>query len=349
MVNAPFADNRRSGNILAPALKPGDTIGVVSPSWFGGEAFVPRAQRGMAQLQRLGFRVTVAEHAFNNHGHVSDTAENRVADLRAMFADPEIRMILATIGGDHSCHLLPLIDWQLIRDNPKIFMGFSDITVLNVAIWSQTGLVTFNGPGLLTDWAEFPEMPAFSRENAIRAIRTAEPMGELAPSGWWTEEFLDWSTGEDALRPRRQEPSTGWRWLRAGSAQAPLIGGCLKSMQHLRGTPYWPDLTGAILFLETSEEKPSPEDIDGILMDYENMGVFEQIAGLIVARPYGYSDAEKVRLHDIIVERTATFGFPVLADTDTGHTTPLQTLPIGCTALLDSVANRFAITEAAVR
>ncbi len=94
---------------------------------------------------------------------------------------------------------------------------------------------------------------------------------------------------------------------------------------------------------------PSPEDVDGILMDYENMGVFEQIAGLIVARPYGYTDDDKARLHKVIVERTERFAFPVLADTDIGHTTPLQTLPIGCTAILDSAANRFAITEAAVR
>ncbi len=84
-------------------------------------------------------------------------------------------------------------------------------------------------------------------------------------------------------------------------------------------------------------------------MDYQNMGVFDRIAGLVVARPYGYTDAETTRLDEVIVERTAPFGFPVLAGTDTGHTTPLQTLPIGCNALLDSVANRFAITEAAVR
>lgn len=337
------------GNILAPALKSGDTIGIVSPSWFGGEALLPRANRGIAQLQRLGFQVEVAEHAFHSYGHVSDTAENRVADLHAMFANPEVAAILATIDGDHSCHLLPRLDWQLIRNNPTIFMGFSDITVLNVAIWAQTGLVTFNGPALLTDWAEYPDMPAFSRKNVLRAIGTPEPLGDLAPSGWWTEEFLDWSTGEDATRPRQQTPSPGWRWLREGSAQGPLIGGCLESLQHLRGTPWWPDMTGALLFLETSEERPSPEEIDGILMDYENMGVFDKIHGLIFARPYGYSDEDKVRLHQVIVERAAKFGFPVLAGTDTGHTTPLQTLPIGCHALLDSANDRFAVTEAAVR
>ncbi len=349
MVNVQERERGRSGTILAPALKHGDTIGIVSPSWFGGEAFLPRAQRGIAQLQRLGFRVRVAEHAFNHHGHVSDSAENRVADLHAMFADPEVTAILATIGGDHSCHLLPLIDWNRIRSNPKIFMGFSDMTVLNVAIWSQTGLVTFNGPALLTDWAEFPEMPAFSREGALRAICVPEPVGDLGESEWWTEEFLDWSTGEDATRPRRRERSTGWRWLREGSAHGPLIGGCIESLQHVRGTPWWPDLTGALLFLETSEERPAPEDVDGILMDYENMGVFDQIHGLVFARPYGYSDEDRSRLHEIIVERTARFGFPVLADTDTGHATPLQTLPIGRHAVLDPTVNRFAITEAAVR
>ena len=174
-------------------------------------------------------------------------------------------------------------------------------------------------------------------------------MGDLTPSAWWTEERLDWSTGEDATRPRRRTPSTGWRWLREGSAQGPLLGGCLESLQHLRGTPWWPEWTGAILFLETSEERPSPDDVDGMLMDYQNMGVFERITGLVVARPYGYSDHEKIRLDEVIIERTASFGFPVLADTDTGHTTPLQTLPIGCHALLDAESNRFAITEAAVR
>jgi muramoyltetrapeptide carboxypeptidase LdcA involved in peptidoglycan recycling len=333
----------------APALRPGDTIGIVSPSWSGGEAFVPRARRGIATLKRLGYRVKVAPHAINNAGHVSDTARNRADDLHAMFADPEVKAILATIGGDHSCHLLPLIDWDLIRRNPKVFMGFSDITVLNLAIWSQTGLITFNGPCLLTDWAEFPEMPAFSRTQALNAISRTEPMGDLSPAPWWTEEFLDWSTGADISRPRLRESSTGWTWLREGRAERPLLGGCLESLQHLRCTRYWPDFTGAILFLETSEERPTPEDVDGMLMDYENMGVFDVIHGLVFARPYGCAVDDVARLHDVIRERTEPCGFPVITDTDTGHTTPLQTLPIGCAALLDSSANRFAITESAVR
>ena len=336
-------------SILAPALRSGDVIGIVSPSWFGGDAFLPRARRGIAMLERLGYRVRIGEHAFNNAGIVSDTAANRVADLHAMFADPDVRMVLASIGGDHSCHLLPLIDWNLIQANPKIFMGFSDITVLNVSMHVMTGLVTFNGPGLLTDWAEFPEMPDFSRNQALQAIASPRPMGDLSASSWWTDEFLDWSTGADTSRPRVRTENPGWRWLRGGQARGRLVGGCLESLQHLRGTPYWPDLTGAILFLEISEVRPSPEDVDGMLMDYENMGVLSGIAGMVFARPYGFSPEDTEKLWNVVQDRTGAFGFPVLANTDTGHTTPLQTLPVGVVAELDSAGNRFAVTEPAVR
>ena len=220
--------------------------------------------------------------------------------------------------------------------------------MLNLAIWSQTGLVTFNGPSLMTDWAEFPDMPAFSERQALNAICRAEPMGDLAPSPWWTEEFLDWSTGADLVRPRARSDSSGWQWLCEGNARGQVLGGCIESLQHLRGTRYWPDLDGAILFLETSELRPTPEDVDGLLMDYENMGVLDQINGLVFARPYGYASDDIARLYEIVRNRTERFGFPILANTDTGHTSPLQTLPIGVEAVLDSSANRLAIVEAAV-
>jgi muramoyltetrapeptide carboxypeptidase LdcA involved in peptidoglycan recycling len=329
-------------------LRRGDVVGIVSPSWYGGAAFAHRTERGVAQLESLGFKVKIAPHALNAAGYVSDTSEHRVEDLHAMFADPEVRAIIATIGGDHSCHLLPLLDWELLRANPKIFMGFSDITVLNVALWKTTGLVTFNGPSLMTDWAEYPRMPEYSEEYALRAITSPEPIGGVEPSPWWTDEFLDWTTKADLTRPRQQHPATGWSWLRGGSVEGILIGGCLESLQHLRGTRYWPSWEDAILFLETSEEKPSPEKVDGIFMDYENMGVLAQIRGLLMARPYGYSDEERAQLHDVILARTERFAFPIVADMDFGHTSPIFTLPIGCRAIIDAEARRFAIVEAAV-
>lgn len=335
--------------IVATALRPGDTVGIVSPSWFGGEAFVPRAMRGIQTLRSLGFGVKVGEHAFENAGWVSASAERRVHDLHAMFADEDVRAIVCTIGGDHACHLLPYLDWDLIAANPKVFVGFSDISVLNVAIWARTGLVTFNGPTLMMDWAEYPAMPRGSREAALRAITVPEPIGRVAAAPEWTEEFLDWTTGEDLTRPRTTHLSEGWRWLRGGKIEGPLVAGCLESLQHLRGTPFWPDLRGAILLLETSEEVPSPAEVDALLMDLENMGTLDLLSGLVWARPYGYSEDQKRELFAVFLERTDRWGFPLLVDVDCGHTTPVVTLPIGCVARLDSELDDFSVQEAAVR
>jgi muramoyltetrapeptide carboxypeptidase len=330
------------------ALRPGDTIGIISPSWFGGSTFVPRAKRGIAKLESLGFRVRVGEHAFNNRGAVFDTAEHRASDLHAMFADDDIAATMCTIGGDHSCHLLPLIDWELLARHPKIFIGFSDITVLNNAILSQTGITTFNGPALLTDWAEYPDMPGISLTSALGVLTIPEPFGDLPMSDEWTDEFLNWESGEDLSRRRAHHPSEGWHWIHPGMAEGRLVGGCIESLQHLRGTPYWPDCDGAILFLETSEERPSPERLDGILMDYENMGVLEQIGGMIMARPYGMSAGDKDAIWRVVGERTRRFGIPVVGNLDIGHTTPLLTLPLGCKTAIDSNSVRVSIIESAV-
>ena len=337
------------GYLVKPArLREGDTVGVISPSWGGGAVFPHRVERGVGYLESLGFRVKIAPHAMNSVGYVSDTTENRVADIHAMFGDPEVRAVIATIGGDHSCHLLPLLDFDLIRDNPKIFMGYSDVTVLNVAIWAKTGLVTFNGPALMVELAEYPEVFDYTERYMLKTLRSPEPPGEIEPSGWWTEELLDWGEKQDLTRARRGQASGGWTWLKGGRSEGVLVGGCLESMQHLRGTPYWPDLTGAILFLETSEEKPEPETVDGILMDYENMGVFERIHGLLFGRPMFYEPDEREQLREVILQRTARYGFPIIADMDFGHTSPMLTLPVGCRAVIDVERERFEIVEPAV-
>lgn len=329
-------------------LRLGDTIGIVSPSWGGAGVFPHRVRNGAAYLESLGFRVELGRHASQQHGFVSDTAENRVADIHEMFAKPEVTAIISTIGGDHSCHLLPHLDFDLIRDNPTIFMGYSDITVLNVAIWRQCGLVTFNGPALMTDFAEYPRPLAYTADSFVRTVQVSEPVGQVHASGHWTEETLDWRRQLDLTRARRLEESPGWTWLRPGAGEGILVGGCIESLQHLRGTPFWPDFEGAILFLETSEEKPSPAKVDGILMDYENMGVFAKLNGLLFGRPMKYSDSEKSELRRVIAERTAAYAFPVVSDMDFGHTAPQFVVPIGCRARIDSDDESFRILEAAV-
>jgi len=331
-----------------PRLKPGDTIGIVSPSWGGAGRFPHRTNAGIRQLEALGFTIRLAPCALHQNGFVSDTPENRAGDIHLMFADPEVKGIIAAIGGDHSCHLLPLLNFDLIRENPKVFIGYSDITVLNVAIWQQTGLVTFNGPALLTDFAEYPHIPEYTEEYFRKAVTSADPAGEIQPSTCWTEEFLDWGTQQDRRRPRQWLPSPGWTWLKTGHAEGRLLGGCIESLQHLRGTPFWPDWEDTILFIETSEDHPPPETVDGILMDYQNMGIFDKLRGMLVGRPMRYTEQDKQSLRQVILERTASFEFPVITDMDFGHTSPQLTLPLGCRAEIDSTAQQFTLLEAAV-
>lgn len=331
-----------------PRLSRGDTVGIVSPSWGGAGEFPHRVEQGVRELERLGYRVRFGRHALNSVSFVSDTPENRASDLHDMFRDPDVRLILAAVGGDHSCHLLPLLDFDLIARHPTILIGFSDVTVLNVAIWQTTGLITFNGPALLTDFAEYPQMFDYTRSSFLTTVGRAAPIGPVAASTWWTEEFLDWSQQIDRTRPRNREPSEGWTWLMPGVAEGTLVGGCLESLQHLRGTRFWPDWHGRILFIETSEEAPSPAVVDGMLMDYENMGVFGQISGLLVGRPMRYTPEQRQELRDVVRERTRAFDFPVVTDMDFGHTAPQFTLPIGCRARIDSTRQTFEVLEAAV-
>ncbi len=334
--------------LIPPRLNPGDTIAIISPSWGGAGLFSHRLELGIHQLEALGYVVRLAPHALSHAGFVSDSAENRASDINAMFADPQVKAIISAIGGDHACHLLPLLDYELIAAHPKVFMGYSDTTVLNIALWTSTCLVTFNGPALLTDFAEYPRMFPYTSEYFLKAVTQAMPIGTIHPSVTWTEELLDWTTRKDLTRPRELVASPGWTWLKPGRAEGWLLGGCIESLQHLRGTPYWPDWKDAIFFFETSEDKPSPATVDGMLMDYENMGILKQLRGLLVGRPMYYSDIEKESLNDRILERTRQYDFPVITGMDFGHTAPQFTLPIGRLARIDSDTQRFEIIEAAV-
>lgn len=335
----------------ARALQQGDTIGIISPSWGGAGVFPHRVEQGKTMLEQLGFKVKFAEHARNHQGYLSDSAENRASDIHQMFLDDEVKAIIAAVGGDHSCHLLPLLDYEMIAQHPKIFMGYSDVTVLNMALWKQCELVTFNGPAFIVDFAEYPQMLDYTLEHFLKTTTQSHAVGTIQPANAWTEEMLDWAEKEDLTRARAMNPSTGWHWLKAGGetvVEGRLLGGCLGSLQHLRGTPYWPDWQDSIFFVETSEEKPSPAKVDGILMDYENMGVLSQIKGMLVGRPMYYSEEEKQQLDALLLERTQNYDFPIISTMDFGHTAPQFCLPLGCKAQIDSKAKTFGLLEAAV-
>lgn len=300
-------------------------------------------------LESLEFRVEIGEHAFGNRGHVSGTVQERIDDLHAAFADTHVNMVLATIGGTHAADLLPHIDFDLIRANPKVFMGFSDNTILHTAFRVETGLATLYGPGLLTDWSEHPSMPTEALDSAIDLMTSGQPVGPITSPSWWTDEFLDWESGEDTTGERERHTNSGHIWIRGGTASGRTIGGCLETLQNLRGTRWWPDFDDAILCIETSEECSSPLAFDVMFGDYARMGVLHRIAGLLVARPYGFDRAQHLQFINLLTERVADYSFPVVANMDFGHTTPMITMPLGLVVHIDADAGTVSIEESFTR
>ncbi|MCA9833983.1 MAG: LD-carboxypeptidase [Thermomicrobiales bacterium] len=319
-----------------PALKPEGCFGIVSPSWFGGETFIPRAMHGIRYMESLGYSVKIAPHAFKNRGHVSDTAINRAADINTMFADPDVNAIMCTIGGTHSIDVIPYLDFDLIRANPKPFIGYSDITSLNVAIHAMTGLCTINGPYLLSDWAEFPQMPEISQDWMLKLLTSSDAPGEVPYPDEWTREFLDWETGEDRTRRRHHERNTGRNILNAGQSEGTLIGGCLECLNLLWGTRYWPNLDGAILFIETAGDLKSAYATDELMGGLELTGALDRIAGLLFAKPYDFPEENWGILERLLRERLDRYDFPVITNMDFGHYSPTIAMPLGVQARIDT-------------
>ena len=199
------------------------------------------------------------------------------------------------------------------------------------------------------EMGEFPEVLPLT-DRFLRATWFGDEADEFVPAEHWTDEFLDWFAQADLTRPRALVPGAGWRTIREGAADGWLIGGNLETIAwHLRGSSLWPDLTGAILFLEISEDAPAAAEVDSYLTDLEQLGVFEQARGLVFGRPIHYPATQIDALWSVVRRHTERSGIPVLADVDLGHTDPMLTLPIGARAHLDASARTFRLLEPATR
>jgi muramoyltetrapeptide carboxypeptidase LdcA involved in peptidoglycan recycling len=325
-----------------PIPTPGSMIAIVCPSAPAVAAFPHRVERGIAFLESLGFKAKLMPNASLETGWTAGTGEQRADDIHTAFSDPEVSVVLAAIGGNHSADVLRYLDYELIAANPKIFQGYSDITVLHWALFKNARLQTFHGPALVSELAEFPEVFPYTARWMEKAW--SENSLDFEPAGEWTDEFLDWSAKKDLERARVRRPARGWRCLREGTATGTLLGGCLETiMWHIRATDVWTPPREAILFLETSEEAPSPAHVDAYLTTLERSGVLQAIAGLIVGRPAGYDEDRKTAMFEAIVLRTESDHIPVLADVDIGHTDPMLTLPLGREARIDTGTLSFQV------
>lgn len=333
-------------------LQKGATIGIAAPSSGLAGLFPHRIEKGLAAVAELGFTPLLSAHALGIKGYISSSAQERASDLNDLFRDPKVSSIICTIGGNHANQILNYLDFDLIKNNPKIFIGYSDITVLHYALRKKSNLMTFYGPCIVSEFGEYPSILPFTKEYFLKSVMMHEPIGMVPASESWTDEFLDWSAKKDLVRPRKLERSFGYEWWRQGSARAPIFGGAIPSINHLAGTEYWIDPKEMIFFIDIPEGGPGTpfplSDLDAFLTDLDNLGVFKSIVGLIIGRPYRYSSIEIAALRELVDYYTAKYSYPILYNANIGHASPIITLPLGAIVKLDSASNLFSIEESGV-
>lgn len=339
-------------------LRPGDKVATVSLSWGAPGAIPHRYEAGKRQLQEA-FGLTVVEmpHTLKDPNWLYRNPQARADDLMAAFSDPTIAGIVSTIGGDDSIRILPYLNLDIIRSNPKLFIGYSDTTVTHLACF-KAGLITFYGPAIMTNFAENGGMFPYMVESVNKTVFHAKPVGTIAPNrSGWTEERLDWNNPANQTQRRKLTPSAGWRFLQGeGVRRGHLIGGCFDVLDWLRGTAFWPEAAAwqdAILFLETSELAPSPEVIQYGLRSYAALGILEKLSGILFGRPGGQIPPEKHEAYDkvllqVVAEETGMHDLPIITGMDFGHTDPMFVLPYGIQAEINCDTQQFAIVENAV-
>lgn len=269
-------------------------------------------------------------HAEGRRGWVSGTPQERVADLHDAFSDPQVRGVLCTTGGLHSAQLLPLLDFDLIAANPKVFCGYSDITSLHLAIHSVTKLVTFYGPAVIPQWGAVGGPLDYMVDHFARVVERPEPAGSL-PSADFEIHDTDFGRAERTGQPLQRTPSRPREVLRGGRARGPLAAACLPVARNVIGTPWEPDLEGRVLVLETPETPYDPETADADLTHLRLAGWLDGLAALVLCRPYGFTDAQTEQLHEALMAHLAHRDYPVIARVEGGHTDPLPTFPLGVT------------------
>jgi muramoyltetrapeptide carboxypeptidase len=309
------------GRLLGRPLPEGGTIGVVAPA----SGFENRSEvlRGVEWWEERGYRVKLGEHVFDREDYVAGDERKRAADLMAMFADPEVDVVQALQGGYGSAQTIPHLDFEIIGQNPKPFVGYSDITALHVAMRQRTGLATFYGYGLVGMGAK--ESTDFSRERLLEVLR-----------------------GEGAGEVPRDPDDPYVRAIAGGKVTAPLVGGCLWLLLQTMGTPWEVELEGCIFFFEDYDAPPWY--VDGMLTQLGHAGKLAGVRGVVVGDMEkcdwreGRPEWPRTRsLEDVLEKYLEPLGVPVLYKLPLGHGKHLAALPLGVTATLDADARTLTI------
>lgn len=337
-------------------LKPGDTVALVSLSSgiAGEQLFSHKVEIGRSRLENIfGLNVIVAPNAMKGISVIDENPQLRAKDLMDLFMDNRVKAVISMIGGDDTIRLLPYIDFDVLRSNPKIFMGYSDTTVNHFMMY-KAGITSFYGPSVFAEFAENGSMHEYTIEYVKKVLFEKHDMISIPPSSQWTSEFLDWANPENNKISRTMVSDTkGYEILQgSGIVQGKLIGGCVDVFPMIIGTKIWPyeeQWENSILFLETSEEYPSPTFLKYLLRGMMAQGLFDNINGIIFGKPKDekyYSEYKEV-LKCVVGKEAGRHDMPILYNMNFGHTAPMCILPYGAKAEINCNDKSFRLIESA--
>lgn len=313
----------------ANKLKPGDKVQVVAPA--RSLAIISDHTRAVAKarFEQLGLSLSFAKHCEVMDEFCSSSIEQRVEDLHQAFRDDSVSAIFAVIGGHNSNQLLPYLDYDLIRNNPKIICGYSDVTALTNAIYAKTGLITYSGPAYST--LGMVHGIDYTLDYLRQCLFSEAPYGIENPVQWsddlW---FLDQEN-------RQFNSDDGIGVFHSGQAKGRVVGGNLCTLNLLQGTEYMPDLTNSVLFIE-DDELTYAENFDRDLQSLLQQRTFAQVRGLVIGKFQNKSNISEATLRRILSSKRELEGIPVLYNVSFGHTTPQICFPIGGQVEIDTQA-----------
>lgn len=330
-------------NTLPPRLKKGKFIGIIAPADpVAGVCSEDSIKQAYAYLKNKGFSIIESRSVkLHTEKHTAGTAQFRVKDIHDLVKRKDVGCIMAFWGGFNSNQLLDKLDYNLIKKNPKIFIGYSDVTALTTAITTKTGLITFSGPGVISfakpepfdyTWDYFEKMCINPQEKVI-----IEPSTKYADDLFFLREDND---------HRIIKVNEGIKVFNYGKTKGEIVAGNLQTLLLLNDTEYLPDMTGKVLFVE-EDETSTPAHVDRFFCQCKQLGWFDKIIGLVLGRFTEQSNfLQDDSLEDILKDYLSDVKFPVLYNVDFGHSDPLITIPNGGIAVIDADKKQIVFEQA---
>jgi muramoyltetrapeptide carboxypeptidase LdcA involved in peptidoglycan recycling len=301
-------------------LKRGDEVRVIVSSRSFSLLSEETKNIANQRLSNLGLKVSFGKHVSETNEFLSSSIESRIEDIHEAFLDKNVKAIFTVLGGFNANQLLRHIDWNIIKNNPKIFCGFSDVTILNNSIYHKTGLVNYYGP----HYSTFGQKLYFDYTlDYLKKCLSSEEEFSVLPSDNWSDDA--WYINQEE---RSLIKNNGFLVINEGEASGIILGGNLCTFNLLQGTEYFPDLSNSILFIE-DDELSNPLTFDRDLQSLIHQPNFSKVKGLAIGRFQKISNVSNDNLINIIKTKKELNNIPVVANVDFGHTDPKITFPIG--------------------